>query len=144
MLTDTKLCTLKPRANAYRLADTNGLCIEIRQTGSKVWRYRFRHVGNASIASLGEYPSISLAEARAERDKARMLVEGGTNPAHVAKIEHAARLEQASNTFASVALRYMGFDSDTMTGHGFGAMARMVLDEELGFPRGPHRAPAGP
>src|SRR3546814_3054408 len=27
----------------------------------------------------------------------------------------------------------MGFDSDTMTGHGFRAMARTILDEVLGF-----------
>lgn len=31
------------------------------------------------------------------------------------------------------ALRRLGFDSDTMTGHGFRAMARTVLDEVLGF-----------
>jgi len=31
------------------------------------------------------------------------------------------------------ALRRMGFDGDTMTGHGFRAMARTILDEVLGF-----------
>lgn len=31
------------------------------------------------------------------------------------------------------ALRRLGYDSDTMTGHGFRAMARTVLDEVLGF-----------
>lgn len=31
------------------------------------------------------------------------------------------------------ALRTMGFDNDTMTPHGFRAMARTLLDEELGF-----------
>ena len=39
-----------------------------------------------------------------------------------------------SENTVNAALRYMGFDSDTMTGHGFRAMARTVLDEELGFP----------
>ncbi len=34
------------------------------------------------------------------------------------------------------ALRRMGFDKDEMSGHGFRAMARTVLDEVLGFP--PH------
>ena len=41
MLTDTKLRSLKLRDSAYRVADTNGLCIEIRPTGAKVWRYRY-------------------------------------------------------------------------------------------------------
>lgn len=66
MLTDTKLRAMKPRAGAYRVADTNGLCIEIRPSGGKVWRYRFRHAGKASIVTLGEYPAMSLAAARAE------------------------------------------------------------------------------
>jgi integrase len=30
-------------------------------------------------------------------------------------------------------MRRMGFDGDTMTGHGFRAMARTILDEVLGF-----------
>ena len=68
MLTDTKLRTLKPRTGAYRLADTNGLCIEVRPSGAKVWRYRYRHAGNASIITMAEYPAMSLGEARAERD----------------------------------------------------------------------------
>ena len=33
----------------------------------------------------------------------------------------------------TAALRYMGFDGDTMTGHGFRAMARTILDEVLDF-----------
>ncbi|WP_235568679.1 Arm DNA-binding domain-containing protein [Lysobacter sp. Root983] len=49
MLTDAKLRTLKPRENAYRLADTNGLCIEkVRSSGAKVWRYRYRYASEPS------------------------------------------------------------------------------------------------
>lgn len=38
-----------------------------------------------------------------------------------------------SNNAVNAALRRMGFDSETMTGHGFRAMARTILDEVLGF-----------
>ncbi len=38
-----------------------------------------------------------------------------------------------SDNAMNAALRRMGFDKDTMTGHGFRAMARTVLDETLGF-----------
>lgn len=41
-----------------------------------------------------------------------------------------------SNNTVNAALRYLGFDGETMTGHGFRAMARTILDEVLGFP--PH------
>jgi integrase len=36
-----------------------------------------------------------------------------------------------SNNAINAALRYMGFETDTMTGHGFRAMARTILDEVL-------------
>lgn len=39
-----------------------------------------------------------------------------------------------SNNTVNAALRYLGFDGETMTGHGFRAMARTILDEVLGFP----------
>ena len=38
-----------------------------------------------------------------------------------------------SNNATNAALRRMGFDKDTMTTHGFRAMARTILDEHLGF-----------
>lgn len=36
-----------------------------------------------------------------------------------------------SENTINAALRYMGYDKDTMTGHGFRAMARTILDEVL-------------
>ncbi len=82
MLTDTKLRTLKSRESAYRIADTDGLCIEVRPSGAKVWRYRYRYAGKPSIITMAEYPIMGLAEARAERDRLRASVKGGGNPAN--------------------------------------------------------------
>jgi integrase len=36
-----------------------------------------------------------------------------------------------SNNAVNAALRRMGYDGETMTGHGFRAMARTILDEVL-------------
>lgn len=107
MLTDTKLRSLKPREDAYRVADTNGLCIEVRPSGAKVWRYRYRHSGKASMITLAEYPIMSLGEARAERDRLRALVKGGANPAQVARIERAAQTERAESTFSALAIELL-------------------------------------
>lgn len=43
-----------------------------------------------------------------------------------------AKRPMSENT-VNAALRYLGYDGDTITGHGFRAMARTVLDEVLGF-----------
>jgi len=103
MLTDTKLRSLKPKASVYRVADSNGLAIEVRPTGSKQWRYRYRFAGKANMAALGEYPSLSLQQARAERDRLRALLKGGADPAQVTKAEKVALVDRAANTFGFVA-----------------------------------------
>jgi integrase len=43
-----------------------------------------------------------------------------------------AKRPMSENTI-NAALRYLGFNGDTITGHGFRAMARTILDEVLGF-----------
>lgn len=45
---------------------------------------------------------------------------------------HGKGRPMSENTI-NAAIRRMGFDSKTMTGHGFRAMARTILDEVLGF-----------
>ena len=71
MLTDTKLRALKPRESVFRIADAGGLCVEVRPTGSRLWRFRYRYSGKARMLALGEYPTVSLMEARSKRDEAR-------------------------------------------------------------------------
>jgi len=60
MLTNTKLRALKSRVRVYRVADTNVLCIEVRPSGTKAWRYRYRYAGKPSMITLDEYPAMSL------------------------------------------------------------------------------------
>ncbi|EQD33427.1 bacteriophage P4-like integrase, partial [mine drainage metagenome] len=80
MLTDTKLKALRPRGKLYRVTDGNGLCVEIATSGSRLWRFRYLHNAKARMLSLGEWPSVSLAQARARRDEARALVAQGIDP----------------------------------------------------------------
>lgn len=46
---------------------------------------------------------MGLAEARSERERLRALVKGGENPANAARMERAAKIEQADTTFGGVA-----------------------------------------
>lgn len=107
MLTDTKIKSLKPREAAYRTSDSNGLCIEVRPTNAKVWRYRYRLAGKASMVTLGEYPSMGLMQARAERERLRTLVRAGVSPALVARSEKAANVARSANTFHAIALEFL-------------------------------------
>lgn len=130
MLTDTALRKLKPKAGAYRKADSNGLCIEVRPTGAKLWRYRYRFDGKASMVTLGEYPAVSLSDARSERDKARAVLKAGANPAQVMRAERAASAERAGQTFAAVAAELLEKREKTLTA-GTVKRERRLIDKDL-------------
>jgi len=112
-LTDTRLRSLRPRATIYRVADANGLAIEVTPAGSRLWRYRYRFNGKASMLALGEYPVISLADARRLRDGARIRLDAGVNPAQARRDEERERRTSAANTFEVVAREWI----ERMGGH---------------------------
>jgi integrase len=131
-LTDTKVRSLRARDSVYRIADGNGLAIEVRPTGARLWRYRYRFNGRASMLGLGEYPAVSLADARTARDKARRLVDAGTNPAQARRDDARERRASADNTFKAVALEWIERTEGRWTSH-HAADVRRSLEQEA-FP----------
>ena len=87
----------------YRKSDEKGLYLEIRPNGSKLWFLKYRAKGKESRLSLGVFPEVSLAEARARRDDARKVVKAGGDPLLDRKQQKAAERFGAGNTFQSVA-----------------------------------------
>jgi integrase len=85
MLTNTKIKHLKPKDKLYRIADSNGLAIEVSAKGEKKWRFRYRFNKKASMVSLGKYPSVLLAQARILRDEHQLLLSQGINPSYYNK-----------------------------------------------------------
>ena len=74
MLSDAKVKNLKASTSRQRIADMNGLYIEVMPSGKKNWLYRYTKDGTRNWSALGEYPLISLKEARilAEQFKAKL------------------------------------------------------------------------
>jgi integrase len=58
-----------------------GLYLIVQPSGRKSWAVRYRHAGKSHKFTLGNYPAISLADARAQAGEAWALVYRGTNPA---------------------------------------------------------------
>lgn len=83
------------------------------------------------MLTVGEYPAVSLAEARAERDKARVLLKGGADPAQVARIRRAAQMERAGNTFAVVAMELIEKRAKKLSA-GSVLRERRMLEKDLG------------
>jgi hypothetical protein len=103
MLTNTQLRSLKPRAKLYRVADGAGLCVEVKPTGSKLWRYRYRFGSKPKMLSLGAYPEITLAEARQRHAQARKTLHKGIDPSEQRRHAKAAAEHAASERFETIA-----------------------------------------
>jgi len=54
----------KSKDKAYRLSDGQSLYLEIRPTGSKYWRYKYRYGGKEKLLAIGVFPAVSLKDAR--------------------------------------------------------------------------------
>lgn len=111
-LTDAKVRNAKPRETDYKLPDGHGLILSVHTTGAKCWRYRYRIGGRENLYAIGQYPAISLLEARAERDRARDLVRQGIHPASNRRANKLIATEHAATTFEAVAQEWIGQNRD--------------------------------
>ena len=108
-LTDKALQALKPPTSGrLEIADLRcpGLEYRVTASGARSWSYRFRDpaTGKPARATIGKYPAVPLAKARAQAEALRREVERGSNPATE---KRRAREEADSKTFAALAGRYM-------------------------------------
>lgn len=106
MLTNTEAAKAKKGTKTYKLTDGAGLYLEVTPSGGKHWRYRYRLDGKESIYSIGEYPSVTLDQARAKHRDARKLVKEGSNPTQQKKAERLQRKHENANTFEAVAAEW--------------------------------------
>ena len=83
------------KAGDGRLSDGEGLSLEKKGSSGKwIWRYSFskkrREMG------LGTWPTVSLADARKERDKWKVVLSQGKDPVSERKSAKAAALAELS------------------------------------------------
>jgi integrase len=102
-LTDIKARTAKPRAKAYKLADSHGLYLLVSPTGAKWWRLKYRLKGKEKALALGVYPEVTLAEARDKQAKARKLIAHGTDPMEAKREQKRQAKAQSENSFENIA-----------------------------------------
>lgn len=102
-LTDSIIKNEKPTDKRKQLADGNGLVLYIMPNGSKLWRYRYRYNGSPKMLSLGEYPTVTLKDARAERERVSDLLVQGIDPSIERKEKKLSQAYAIENDFRSVA-----------------------------------------
>jgi integrase len=132
MLTDIQVKTAKPKEKDYKLADGNGLFLQVTHTGGKWWRFRYFFGGKEKMISFGTYPDISLAEARDKRHEGRNQVANGIDPGAERKALKQATQEQQDiieNSFETVAREWhTKFSGQWTPGHAVTIMSRLERD----------------
>lgn len=98
--------TIASTGEPLRLADGNGLALELRPDGTGLWRYRYRWEGRQQTLSCGMWPYVSLAQARAVRERMRTQLASGQNPSHVRRSSRQKSVVPAEETFEVVARQW--------------------------------------
>lgn len=79
-LTEARVAGLAPRDRPYRAGDGHGLYLLVEPTGKKRWRMSFHLRGRESTLAFGDYPGMSLADARQQCVNATRLIGDGIDP----------------------------------------------------------------
>jgi hypothetical protein len=102
-LTNNEIKNAKARSKAYKLSDGDGLFLLISPNGSKYWRFKYRFNGKEKLLALGVYDQITLADARARRNKARELLTNEIDPGQLKQEGKRRGKIAAENSFESIA-----------------------------------------
>lgn len=102
-LSDVQINKAKAKGKDYKLSDGGGLFLLITPSGGKLWRFQYRFNGKQKLLALGQYPAVSLADARQRREDARKLLANGQDPSAVKKAVQQAAAVSAASTFEVVA-----------------------------------------
>lgn len=136
-LTAVAIKALKPKDRAYLAADGESLYLHVTPSGGKSWRFRYRFDGRQDQLSIGPFPRVSVADARAARNEAKRLLDQGINPREekkARKAQYRAEAEEVTDespTFGDVALEFMALKR--RDGYAPATMSKMEwIFEELG------------
>lgn len=99
-LSDRKIRNIKPSKRRRTFADRKRLSLAVEPNGTKSWHYRFQWQKKPQLISLGIYPAVSLAKARAKAEQCDEALAAGLHP----KTERDGKL---TNTFGAIASDYV-------------------------------------
>ncbi len=106
-LSDLVVRQAKATGKAYTLPDIDGLSLAVSPAGNKSWHFRYYWLGKQQRMSLGNYPEVSLRDARSLRDEARALVAKDINPHRHRKQKRAAAKLAGKHTFDAIYKKWL-------------------------------------
>lgn len=132
MLTDLQCrkASCPEGAARLRLTDSGGLYLELRPSGGKLWRWKYRFNKVEKMMALGSYPAVSLAAARAARDAAKLQKTGGLDPMVERKRTRTTPAVLQVDTFKGVASEWLSNQTGVWS-EGHELRCRRQLERDL-------------
>ncbi len=133
-LTDAEVKSfIKQDVKGSKLFDGGGLFLHIPpKSGAPSWRVKYRFGGKERTFTLGQYPQITLANARIELLKVREQVKQGHDPVQQRQLTIKGNQESAEATFAAIAAQWLEKKAmDWSAGHH--QRAKRAIERDL-FP----------
>jgi len=106
MLNDTLIRSLKFTGKPKKHFDGGGMYLLVTAIGSKLWRMVYHFDKKEKLLSFGEYPTVSLKDARERREDAKRLLAQGIDPGVHKKAIVARRIAEQANSFKNIALEW--------------------------------------
>jgi integrase len=78
--TDRSIAALRPKAERYERWEGGGFGIRVSPRGAKAWVWVYHFKGRPRRLTLGSYPAMCLADARAKLAEAQKLLSNGDDP----------------------------------------------------------------
>lgn len=105
-LSDAYIRTLKYPGKPKKYFDGGGLYLFFSASGNKLWRMAYRFGQKPKNLSFGEYPVVTLKDARDRRDEAKKLLANGIDPGAQKKAAKETLFSETNDTFKNIALEW--------------------------------------
>ena len=79
-LTDLSIQELETKDKVYKVSDGDRLYVYVHPSGQKIFRMLWREQKAQKQYTIGPFPTVTLAQARQERDRAANLIKIGVDP----------------------------------------------------------------
>ena len=113
-VSDATLQALQPKPRPYRMSFGDGLYVEVRPQGSKLWRMAYRYQGRQKTYAIGVFPEVTSRKAIKEVERARRLLSSGVDPSAAKIAAKAVAPTTDGETFEQVARRWHAAHSENL------------------------------
>ncbi|EHK65321.1 integrase [Achromobacter arsenitoxydans SY8] len=128
-LTDVQIKSWIRAGAPLAKSDGGGLTFTLSEAGTAAWVLRYRMPGKRREATIGNYPDITLADARKEASRLRAMIDAGKDPAAEKreakqKARSAKNIEWLVGDYQKKTLAHLGLNSQALYARQLGWITR--------------------